>query len=142
MNLRRWGLFGALLGAVLVGCDESAVDEVEDERGDVLEAQQELNEEQAELRQAEQEAQTESADAVEGPVLTDPTVATPAVPPTTPTTDLPTEGDPQPGTADVGATPAPEDDVNLTDEPAEVEGESDSEGQEIAPTEPEPASPQ
>ena len=94
MNVKQWGFFGALLGAAaLAGCDESAMDEVQEKQEDVLEAEQELREEEAELRQAQQEAQLEGG----GPVLTAPdeVVPPPALPSGTgqPTT-TPNAGDP------------------------------------------------
>ncbi|HEX6987180.1 MAG TPA: hypothetical protein VF170_17505 [Planctomycetaceae bacterium] len=118
MNLRRWGVFGVLFGAAaFVGCNDDPAEEIQEKREDVLEAQQEVREEQAELLQAEREAQLEAKEEGRGPVLVDPTITAPAVPPEPDATgsaapsavsgggdfrsdpdDVPNEGNPDAGT--------------------------------------------
>ena len=104
MVMRQWGMGAALLGvAVFAGCQESAMDEVQDEQEDVIEAEQELNEEEADLNQAENEAAMENEELGQAPALGDDPVMTP------------------PGTPDV---PAPAETVPPSDNPFDTPTES------------------
>lgn len=168
MILRRWGVMGALLGlAVFAGCDENAMDEVQDDREDVIEAQQELREEEAELYQSEQEARTEAMESGEAPALNDtsitPPLDGPIVPSTEPAPEVETDesvtptlpsnpagvggGEPEPATApnegnpDAG-TSEPEAAAEASDAADESAEESGSASEETESEEPTPASPQ
>lgn len=168
MNLRRWGVMGALLGlAVFTGCDENAMDEVQDDREDVIEAQQELREEEAELNQTEREARIEAMENAEAPVLDDTNIAPPLegpiVPNTEPAPELETdesitptlpatpagegggepsiETPPNEGNPDAG-TSEPEAAVEASDTASESADESGSANEEAESEEPAPASPQ
>jgi hypothetical protein len=71
MNLRRFGALGtALAAAVFVGCEQSPAEKVQEEREDVVEAQQNLREQQAEASDAERAARNEQPGDGGGPILT------------------------------------------------------------------------
>lgn len=156
MLLRKWGTLGVLLGAAaFAGCDDVGMDDVQDQREDVIEAEQELREEEAELNETEREMRDEGA----GPALSDPAITAPVIPPvndpepadgldlqeeptlaplgggteeSAPVEDAPNEGDP-----DAGIEAAADSDSAET-----VNDESGSVDEEAASESPEPAAPQ
>lgn len=165
MNLRRWGVLNALLGlAAFAGCDENAMDEVQDDREDVIEAEQELREERAELNQTEQEMRNEAMEGGNAPVLDDTTItpapAEPIVPSTEPRPDVeedesitPTlpstpagEGGGEPSLQTPPNEGNPDASTSAASEAAETASESTDESgsadQGTESEEPEPASPQ
>ena len=165
MNLRRWGSLCTLLSAAAFsGCSESPAEKAQDERADVVEAEQKVREEQAEANAAEREAREEQPAGEGGPILVLPPAPTgddgPTSPPlsdepedvtapaqpteneTPPATnpdplseDVPNEGAPQAGTSAEGTGERPATAPSL-------DGEAGSEGQEAGSGTTEPGAPQ
>lgn len=156
MNLRRWGSLCTLLSAAAFsGCSESAAEKAQDERADVVEAEQKVREEQAEANAAEREAREGQPAGEGGPILalppapagddgsaspplsdepedvTAPTegaedATRPATNPDPLSEDVPNEGAPQAGTSAEGTGERPLDAPPLTESgSADLETDAD-----------------